>query len=96
VLAAGGDGTGALTLGAGTGSLATGSSARTGSFAGCGRNHQSADPSSATTTTAAAIVVRILDVFAACSSARRWRIDARSAVQSLQVSRCRSTVPASR
>jgi hypothetical protein len=71
VLAAGGAGAGVLTVRAGAGSAATGSVTRTCcSFAGRGRNVQSPYPSRETTTTAAAIIIRIRDVFDACSSAR--------------------------
>jgi hypothetical protein len=80
----------------GAGSLRRGSVSRTGSPGDCGRTVHSPYPRSETNTTAATIVIRVRDAFDACSAARLSRIDAKSAVHSLQVSRCRSIAVASR
>jgi hypothetical protein len=82
--------------GDGAGSPRTGSLSRTCSPVDCGRTVHKPYPRSETNTTAATIVIRVRDTFDACSAARLSRIDARSAVHSLQVSRCRSIAVASR
>jgi hypothetical protein len=53
-------------------------------------------PTNEIDTTAATIIVRVRDVFDACSAARLSRIDASSAVHSSHVSRWRSIALASR